>query len=170
MPSISAKRIITLLNLKPLEFEGGHFAETYRAKESIAQGALPKRYQSRRPFGTAIYYLLTPGNFSALHRLKSDEVFHFYAGDPVELVLLKPKGRTARVVLGPDLAAGQRPQILVPRGVWQGARLARGGKWALLGTTVAPGFERADFELGKRSVLTKNYPGNASLINALTRK
>jgi hypothetical protein len=169
MRRLTARQIITMLKLKPLEIEGGYFVETYRAQERIAHSALPKRYRGRKPFATAIYYLLTPGSFSAMHRLRSDEIFHFYAGDPVELLLLAPRGRAERAVLGTDLARGQRPQIVVPRGVWQGARLIRGGTWALLGTTVAPGFEYADFELGRRRLLLKRYPRRAALIAALTR-
>ncbi len=170
MRQLNAGQIIKLLNLQPLECEGGHFAETYRAQEGIAKGALPKRYPDWRLFATAIYYLLTPGSFSALHRLKSDEIFHFYAGDPVELFTLFPNGRMRRAVLGQNMAEGQRPQIIVPRGVWQGARLLPGGRWALLGTTVAPGFEYADFELGRRNALAKKYPDHKEAIRALTRE
>ncbi|HTY09169.1 MAG TPA: cupin domain-containing protein, partial [Candidatus Edwardsbacteria bacterium] len=120
-----------MLNLKPLELEGGYFSETYRSRTRI-----PADRRGQRPCSTAIYYLLTPDTFSALHRLRSDEVFHFYAGDPVEMLLLRPGGQSEVLVLGNDLARRRRPQVIVPRGVWQGARLARGGQWALLGTTV----------------------------------
>jgi uncharacterized protein len=169
MKRLTAQQVITLLALKPLEIEGGYFCETYRSRERVPAAALPRRYQARRPFATAIYYLLTAGSFSALHRLRSDEVFHFYAGDPVEMLLLGQKSAGQNVILGGDLKNGQRPQVIVPRGVWQGARLARGGEWALLGTTVAPGFEYADFELGMRGALSKRYPRYAALITALTR-
>ena len=158
-----------MLQLKPLELEGGYFAETYRSRGRIPAAALPGRYQGPRPFATAIYYLLTAGSFSAIHRLHSDEIFHFYAGDPVEMLLLGQKVARHQTILGPDLKKGQRPQVIVPRGVWQGARLAKGGTWALLGTTVAPGFEYADFELGQRSLLSQRYPRHAALIAALTR-
>src|SRR5581483_11176343 len=97
---------------------------------------------------TAIYYLLTPDTVSAMHRLATDEIFHFYLGDPVEMLQLRPDGSHRVAILGPDLDAGQRPQIVVPRGVWQGARLVPGGRFALLGTTVAPGFDYADYETG----------------------
>ena len=115
----------------------------------------------------AIYYLLTPDTFSALHRLQSDEIFHFYLGDPVEMLQLGPDG--ARIItLGTDLAAGQQPQHLVPRGIWQGSRLVAGGSLALLGCTVSPGFDYADYEHGDRAVLMAQYPGHAEMIRQLT--
>lgn len=165
----TAARVIKLLGLKPLQPEGGFFRETYRSRESLPAQALPTRYRGKRAQSTAIYFLLTPDTFSAIHRVRSDEVYHFYAGDPVELLLLGPGPRSRIVTLGTGLARGQRPQAVVPRGAWQAARLAKGGRWALLGTTVAPGFEYGDFELGKRAALTRSYPGRAKLITALTR-
>jgi uncharacterized protein len=169
MMQLTAQQVITLLKLKPLEIEGGFFAETYRSREPVAAGTLPRRYQGKRAFATAIYYLLTSNSFSAIHRLHSDEIFHFYAGDPVEMFLLTPPA-AQQLVLGTDLVKGQRPQIVVPRGVWQGARLVPGGKWALLGTTVAPGFDRRDFELGNRMILLEQYPRHRALISALTNE
>src|SRR5208282_3254619 len=104
--------------------------------EAFADG----RYGGKRRTGTAIYYLLEPDMFSEMHRLKSDEVFHFYMGDAVEMLRLRESGMGERVVIGTDLAAGERPQVVVGRGVWQGSRLAAGGSWALLGCSVSPGF------------------------------
>jgi hypothetical protein len=104
-----------------------------------------------------------------MHRLQTDEVYHFYLGDPVELLLLKPEGASEVVLLGPDLEAGERPQAVAPRGAWQGARVRPGGRLALLGTTMAPAWEPDDFELGEREALTRQYPGRAELIRALTR-
>ena len=149
--------------------EGGWFAETYRADERLAAAALPGRYRGARPMSTAIYYLLTADTCSSMHRLSSDEVFHFYLGDPVEILELMPDGSGRLVVLGTDLARGMRPQIVVPRGAWQGARVAPGGRFALLGTTVAPGFDYADFERGERGELERRYPAWTSMIRALTR-
>jgi predicted cupin superfamily sugar epimerase len=163
-----AAAIIARLGLAPHPREGGYFRETYRAAETLAAPALAARYGGERSVATAIYYLLTPGTFSALHRLASDEIFHFYAGDPVEQLHLFPDGRGAVVTLGADWAAGLRPQAVVPRGVWQGARLAAGGRYALLGCTVAPGFDYADYESGMRSALTATYPDFANWIAALT--
>lgn len=157
-----------LLGLVPHP-EGGFFTETYRADETIGAGALPARYGSSRPLGTCIYYLLTPDTFSAIHRLRSDEVFHFYAGDPVEMLQLRPDGSGLIAVLGLDFAAGMRPQVVVPRGVWQGARVRSGGRFALMGTTVAPGFDFADYEPGVPADLARDYPSFRDLIAALTR-
>jgi predicted cupin superfamily sugar epimerase len=162
---VTASELIAALGLRPHP-EGGHFAETYRSDE--AAGALPPRYVGPRALGTAIYYLLTAGTRSALHRVQSDEVLHFYLGDPVELLVLWPDGRGEVRVLGPDVAAGMRPQAVIPRGCWQGARVRSGGQLALLGATVAPGFDYADFELGARGPLTAAYPAFAELIRELT--
>jgi uncharacterized protein len=164
-----AGSLIALLGLAPHPREGGHFAETYRSDERVPPGALPARYAGARALGTAIYYLLTPETLSPLHRLASDEIFHFYLGDPVEMLLLHPDGSSGVALLGTDLAGGMRPQRVVPRGVWQGARLRPGGRWALLGTTVAPGFEYADYEDGRREELLAAYPAQTRLIEALTR-
>jgi predicted cupin superfamily sugar epimerase len=168
MPPLTADDLIRLLRLQPHPAEGGFFAETYRADETLAPAALPPRYSGPRAVGTCIYYLLTPTTFSALHRLRSDEVFHFYLGDPVEMLHLYPDGKGQTVTMGTDLVAGERPQVVVPREVWQGCRLRPGGRFALLGTTVAPGFEYADYEHGRRDELLANYPAFAELIRALT--
>jgi predicted cupin superfamily sugar epimerase len=165
---MTAEEIIALLHLVPHP-EGGYFAETYRSNESVACGHLPSRYTGDRAFGTAIYYLLTPGSFSSIHRLASDEVFHFYLGDPVEMVLLFPDGSDEVLLMGPDLTTGMLPQAVVPAGVWQGARLVPGGAYALLGTTVAPGFDFADFETGECDILVERHPSRSALITALTR-
>lgn len=164
-----AAALIARLGLAPHPREGGWFVETYRSDERIARDVLPERYGADRALGTAIYYLLTPATFSEMHRLASDEIFHFYLGDPVEMLLLRPDGSGEAILLGPDLAAGMRPQVAVPRGVWQGARLREGGRFALLGTTVAPGFEYADYETGARADLLAAHPAHAPRIVALTR-
>ena len=122
-----------------------------------------------RSISTAIYYLLTPRTVSALHRLPGDEVFHFYAGDPVRMLQLWPDGTSRTLVLGTDLAAGQVPQLVVPGGVWQGSVLVEGGAWALLGATMALGFDYADYASGDRAELTARYPGEAKMIERLTR-
>jgi predicted cupin superfamily sugar epimerase len=119
--------------------------------------------------GTAIYYLLEPGTFSEMHCLASDEVFHFYLGDPVEMLQLFPDGSSAVFTLGPDLQAGQQVQLVVPAGVWQGARLVGDGKVALLGCTVTPGFDYADYQSGSYTQLADKWPAEAELIRALTR-
>jgi len=166
----TADQIRTLLNLKPHPDEGGYFVETYRSSETISEKALTSRYKGVRSFGTAIYYLLTPETISAMHRLQSDEIFHFYLGDPVKMLQLWPDGSGRILILGSDILNGMEPQVIVPRGVWQGARLIKDGKFALLGTTVSPGFEFADYESGRRDELVKSYPKFRELIIALTKR
>lgn len=161
--------IIELLNLKPLEHEGGYYAETYVSDEIIPKDALPERYSSDRRACSAIYYLITPDTFSALHRLKSVEIFHFYMGDPVTMLQLHPDGSSEIIALGHDLERGERPQVVVPHGVWQGAFLNDGGEFALMGTTMSPGFDWDDFELGNRRQLIEQYPDREDLIIRLTR-
>ncbi len=161
--------IIKLLGLKLLDIEGGYFRETYRSEEILSKDVLPPRYQSGRCIGTAIYYLLTPDNFSAVHKVASDEIFHFYLGDPVQMLLLYPDGTGREVTLGQDIQNGQELQLVVPRGVWQGASLKQDGRYALLGTTVSPGFEYQDFIPGQRESLLSGYPKYASRILELTR-
>lgn len=165
---LTAQQVIDRLQLVPLTIEGGYFRETYRAPLRYMPHALPPEYGHERSASTAIYYLLAPDTFSAIHRVKSDEVFHFYAGDPVEMLQLWPDGDSRVVELSNDLAPGREPQLVVPAGVWQGCRLIPGGRWALLGCTVAPGFEYADFELANRAELLRDYPDQPDLIAALT--
>lgn len=169
MKDLTAEKLKLLLNLTPLSIEGGYFSETYRSKEMIPQECLPERYSGARTFGTCIYYLLEPGTFSELHRVASDEIFHFYLGDPVEMLQLWPDGSGKRVLICTDIENGMPPQVVVPHGVWQGARLVAGGKFALLGCTVSPGFEYADYESGSRQVLCEAYPHCSDMITALTR-
>jgi predicted cupin superfamily sugar epimerase len=168
--SPDAREIIALLGLEPHPGEGGLYTETWRSGETLDAAALPGRYSGPRALGTAIYYLLTPDTASTMHRLRSDEIFHFYLGDPVEILVISPgeAGRTHR--LGTNLLAGHRPQLLVPRGSWQGSRLIPGGRIALLGTTVAPGYDPQDFERGDRQALIAMFPAHAPLIRALTRE
>jgi predicted cupin superfamily sugar epimerase len=167
---LTADKIIALLNLKPHPEEGGYFVETYRSSEIISEKALPSRYKGVRSFGTAIYYLLTPETFSAMHQLRSDEIFHFYLGDPVEMLQLWPDGSGRILILGTDIMNGMKPQAVIPKGVWQGAKLIKDGKFALLGTTVSPGFEFFDYEFGHREELVKSYPKFREWIIALTRQ
>jgi len=166
---LTAAELKALLDLRPHPREGGWFAETWRSQETIPHDALPSRYAGPRAAGTSIYYLLEPQNFSEMHRLASDEVFHFYLGDPVEMLQLAPGAPGRRLVLGPDVAAGMLLQTVVPQGVWQGSRLVPGGRFALLGCTVSPGFDYADYESGARADLTRVWPDWHSMIALLTR-
>ena len=165
---LTAQEIIDILGLEPMPREGGYYVETCRSDEMLGTEVLPARYTGPRRLHTAIYYLLTPDTFSTMHRVVSDEVFHFYLGDPVEMLHLFPDGSHAVLILGSDMVSGQRPQVLVPSGVWQGCRLIDGGEFALMGTTVAPGFEFADYEQGDPDQLTHQYPKCKPLIAALT--
>jgi hypothetical protein len=167
----TAAELIDILGLAPLPEEGGRFLQSYRSTQVLPREALGGRYPEDKPAATAIYYLITPEpeGFSALHRLPTDEVFHFYLGDPVRILLLHPDGHSEHLTLGQDLPAGQRVQLTVPAGVWQGSALAPGGEYALLGTTMAPGFTASDYEGGERQALIAAYPAEAELITQLTR-
>ena len=166
---MTAEDVKKLLGLQPHPREGGWYVRTYEAGEKVdAEAFEDRRYPGARRTGTAIYYLLEPETFSEMHRLKSDEVFHFYAGDAVEMLQLR-ENEGAMVVIGNDLLRGQRPQVVVEREVWQGSRLVEGGQWALLGCTVSPGFEFEDYEAGVREELCETWPEFAKEIQALTR-
>ncbi len=176
---MTAEDVKRLLKLEPHPREGGSFRQTYQSGALLSAALLantgdPVRYDGPRRLSTAIYYLLEPGNFSEMHRLSSDEIFHHYGGAPVEMLQLWPGGRIERPTLGMDLLAGQRPQVVVPKGVWQGSRVVEAPgaaeTWALLGCTVSPGFEYADYETGTRAELNDRYPEAWEMIQALTRQ
>lgn len=167
---LSPEDVIGRLQLVPLPGEGGYFRETYRSSTMVPPAALPAGYASTtpRPFGTCIFYLLTGADHSALHRLPTDEVYHFYLGDSVALSLFEEPASLQVVTLGSDVAAGQRCQCVVPAGVWQSARVIPPGRWALLGTTMAPGFDFADLELAHRTLLDR-FPHLACVLEPLLR-
>ncbi|MDP9037650.1 MAG: cupin domain-containing protein [Acidobacteriota bacterium] len=169
--TLSAEEVKRILGLTPHPREGGWFVRTYESGEMLPLDVFADgRYSGARHTGTAIYYLLEPDTFSEMHLLRSDELFHFYMGDAVEMLHLRPDGTGDTVRIGSDLAAGERPQVLVPRGVWQGSRLARGGRWALLGCTVVPGFDFADYTSATRAALIADWPAFADEITKLTRE
>ncbi len=149
--------------------EGGFFRETYRSRWHVTAEYLPEGIRGSRSIGTAIYYMITPETFSALHRLPGSEVFHFYTGDPAVMLQLHPDGTSRTVTLGSDLANGQEPQVVVRGNVWQGCKLAPGGKWALMGTTMSPGFDYADYVIGVRDALIAQYPDAAEMIRQYTK-
>jgi uncharacterized protein len=156
-----ARAVALALGLAPHP-EGGFFRETFRAPLAVAAP------QGERAASTAIYFLLPAGSFSALHRVHSDEVWHHYDGDPVELHTLRDDGEARVVRLGRDLARGDRPQFVVPAGVWQAA-VPVGARFALCGCTVSPGFEFADFEMPSRAWLLERFPDARELVQRLTR-
>lgn len=157
---MKADHLIQRLGLKRLPGEGGYYKETYRSNETAGND---------RDLSTAIYYLITPEASSKMHRVSSDEIFHFYFGDPVQMLLLYPTGESRVVVLGDNLPSGQKPQLVVPKGTWQGAMVVEGDYgYAFMGTTMAPGFELDDFELGARESLLLRFPQHEILIRELT--
>lgn len=149
--------------------EGGWFCETYRASEQISPEALPARFDGSRSFSTAIYFLLAKGEFSALHRIKSDELWHFYSGTPLTIHVITSTGEHQQIRLGSNVADGETFQAMVLAGSWFGAEVSGEGEYALVGCTVAPGFDFADFEMGKRAELMTAYPEHEKLILNLTR-
>ncbi len=167
----TAQQIIDALALQPHAIEGGYFRETYRSAGTISAADLPSGYRTEtgRSFGTAIYYLLTADTFSEMHRLPTEEVFHLYLGGPVRMLQLDPDGSGREVLIGADILSGHQPQVIVPPGVWQGSRLEPGVEFALLGATMAPGFDYADYEQGRASELIERYPTHEAAIRALTR-
>jgi len=167
---MTAQEIIDCFGLEPLPEEGGFFKSSYRSSDILPTGALPKRYNGPRHLGSAIYYLLTPETCSRMHRLPTDELFHFYLGAPVNILLLYPDGTSGIMTMGQDIQNGQVLQALVPRGCWQGAYLATGGAFALMGATMSPGFDYDDYEAGDRKTLVLQYPNRMALIEKLTEE
>jgi uncharacterized protein len=163
----SAEQLIRVLDLKPHP-EGGYYRETYRCEESISHASLPSRFHGDRQYSTAIYYLLPAGAVSRLHRIASDEVWHFYLGGPFTVVELRPDGSTDHVLLGPDVMGGQRLQHTVKAGTWFGAYPNPGTDYALVGCTVAPGFDFAELNMGNRQELVAKYPREKQTIHRLT--
>ena len=163
----AADRRILGLGLVPHP-EGGYFREVYRSDESLAASALPVRFGGRRAFSTSIYFLLKSGEPSRFHRLRSDELWHFYAGGPLRIHILGKKGGYRSIDLGRRPAAGQAYQAAVPRGSWFGAEVLRMHSYSLIGCTIAPGFDFADFALARRSDLLKRFPRRKALIERLT--
>jgi uncharacterized protein len=161
---LSTHEVIELLELKPLYAEGGVFRRTWESKEQIDG--------TSRPFGTAIYALFSNevDSFSALHLLDADEVWHHYLGDPLSVVLLHPDGSHEVVILGDDLAAGHRPQLVIESGTWMGACVDNESEYALIGCTMAPGFVSEGFVGGMRADLLAKYPNASSWIDRLTRE
>ena len=167
---MTADQIITALGLASHP-EGGFYRETYRAAGSIAKDALPPGFAADRVFATSIYYLLKAHQVSTLHRLRSDELWHFHSGDALEVIDIASDGVLTTTVLGHNIADGETLQSVVPGGRWFGARLARPrpGAYALVGCTVAPGFDFADFEIARRADLLAAFPQHDATITAMTR-
>lgn len=149
--------------------EGGAFRETYRAPLDLPQQVLPPAFGGNRQASTAIYFLLQAGDFSAFHRIAADEMWHFYAGDTLHIYEITTAGVLRTHLLGNDIERGAAFQALIPAGSWFASRVEGPGQYALVGCTVAPGFDFVDFELAERTILTAAFPAHATLISALTR-
>jgi predicted cupin superfamily sugar epimerase len=160
---------IESLGLEPHP-EGGYFRQTYRSEVVIAREALPPEFTGSRAASTAIYFLLEGKNLSAFHRLRSDEVWHFYVGNQVSVHVIEPDETYSSIQLGNDLDAGEDLQAVVRAGCWFASHVADWKSFALVGCTVAPGFDFQDFEMGKRPELVARFPRHRELIERLARE
>lgn len=163
------EKIIQLLDLKPHP-EGGFYKETYRSEGFISQNALPSGYTGNRSYATGIYFMLTAGTFSAFHKIHQDEMWHFYDGSAIELHMISEDGTHSCVHIGRNLENNEHLQYVVPGGVWFASRVISGAEFALLGCTVSPGFDFADFELPNTSEMTAMFPQHETIIRELTRE
>lgn len=166
MTKTHANELVTAYDLLPHP-EGGYYKETYRAGEMIKADSLPERFGGDRSLSTAIYFLLERGNFSAFHRIKSDECWHFYQGDPLSVYVIHPDGRLEVIRLGSDSANGEVFQAVVPAGCWFASESS--GEFSFVGCTVSPGFDFQDFELANADQLSKQYPQHGDIIQRLCR-
>jgi len=149
--------------------EGGYFREIYRSNEFIHKKSLPDRYTSFRSFSTSIYYLLENPEYSAFHRLKSDEIWHFYEGSSIQLYIVLPNGEFRKLILGKQPEEGQYFQAVIPKGCWFAAHVSEPKAFALVGCSVSPGFDFEDLEMGSREKLLKRFPQHSQLITKFTR-
>ncbi len=148
--------------------EGGYFKEVYRSNEFVNKKNLPDRYTSFRSFSTSIYFLLKSHEFSAFHRLKSDEIWHFYDGSSITIYAISPKGHLTKTFIGNNPEKGERFQLLIPKGFWFAAYVNYADSYSLVGCTVSPGFDFDDFEMGKKSDLEKRFPQHKEIISKYT--
>jgi predicted cupin superfamily sugar epimerase len=167
---LTAEELIQFLGLEPLTIEGGYFRQSYLSDEVIPQPSLPHRYVVDHPVGSCIYYLLTKTTFSAFHSLLSDETYHFYLGDPVEIIELHPNGECSTTILGQDIFNGQKVQHTILRNTFQASYIRPGGEWALLGCSIAPGWDNNDFIKGNWEQLLRTHPKHHQIIMKLTAK
>ena len=165
---MTAKQMINQYDLQPHP-EGGWYKETYRSNETIPADSLPSRFDGERNFSTAIYFLLEQVNFSAFHKIKSDECWHFYAGQALHVYVLYDDGKLETIKLGSDILNGELFQYVVPANCWFASRPAPGSAFCFVGCTVAPGFDFADFEMAKGEQLLGLYPEHAEMMKGLCR-
>lgn len=165
---MKAKDYIEHLQLLPHP-EGGYYKETYRSDWMISESIAEKGFTGDRSLVTAIYFLIEKDNFSALHRIKSDEIWHFYAGDPLEVIEISGEGELICTKIGNNILNGEQPQYTVKAGRWFGSRVLKGGAFSLVGCTVAPGFDFRDFEMGDRGKLVSDFQEYWEIIGEMTR-
>jgi hypothetical protein len=165
---MEAAQIIQNYQLLPHP-EGGWYKETYRSTESIAADALPKRFNDSRSLSTAIYFLMEANNFSAFHRIQSDECWHFYAGGTLEIYIIDLEGKLSVIPLGNHIDKGEFFQFVVPANCWFASKPAAGVAFSFVGCTVSPGFDFNDFELADSEMLTRLYPQHHDIIKSLSR-
>ncbi|XWN38010.1 MAG: cupin domain-containing protein [Balneola sp.] len=162
------EQLITTLNLQKHP-EGGYFIESYRSEGVIPSEVLKDGIDGDRNYCTGIYFLLTSDNFSAFHRIKQDEMWHFYEGSPLVVHMIDKEGGYSFQKIGLDLEDGQVPQFVVPKGVWFASEVMKPDSYSFVGCTVAPGFDFADFELAEKDSLISEFPKYSKIINRLTR-
>ena len=163
------KTIINHLDLLPHP-EGGFFKESYRSPDMIPKNVIVGDFSGDRNYSTGIYFLLTADNFSAFHRIKQDEMWHFYEGSPLLVHMIAPNGLYQMQKIGLNFELGELPQFVVPKGVWFASEVEVSGDYSLVACTVSPGFDFQDFELAKRELLTKKFPQHTKIIKRLTRE
>lgn len=165
----SFENIISILKLRPHP-EGGYFRESYRSAGEFRTESLDEGYAGKRNYATCIYFLLTSDSFSAFHRIRQDEIWHFYEGSPINLHMISPQGVYSQVCIGRNLEEHQHLQYVVPGETWFAAKVINDNDHALVGCTVSPGFDFADFTLAQREELLRQFPQHSKVINELTRE
>lgn len=165
----AVQELINNLNLQPHP-EGGYFKEVYRSQEFISENELGDLYRGNRNYCTSIYFLITSDQFSSFHRIKQDEIWHFYDGSPLKLHVITPEGEHSEHLIGRDIANGEVPQFVVSGGCWFGAEVIEPNSFSFIGCTVSPGFDFTDFELGNKRQLATLFPKHKNLVERLTQQ